>query len=286
MWVWSKLSAVKWADAWEERFYGHEGCVISEIKGGKSVRVTVYCESKTEAEGIQKEFGGSIRELKNENWVAQGIEKAKVKKPIMIRDAVVVTLEGEVSAVKKLKAEYEGRHVISIPPEMAFGTGDHPTTATCLRFLVDVSRSLEGKKWDLLDLGTGSGVLAIAGKLMGAGEVRAIDYDEKAVEVTDRNVKRNVAKKDAHEVQAELGDVFTMTSRKSYEVVVANLFSDILIEAFPRMAKWLKKGGRLIVSGILYEQWEQVKKAGESEGLELQRFVKKGKWVAAEFDKE
>jgi len=229
------------------------------------------------------------------------MQRARVTKPILIRDAVVVTLEEDEKVVAKLRKKYEDRAVISIPPEMAFGTGDHPTTATCLRFLVDVARAQagnEGKSWDLLDLGTGSGVLAIAGKLLGAGEVRAVDYDEKAVEVCERNILRNLsspslklrreccepsAVSQQKTITAEQGDVFEMTSRKTYEVVVANLFSDTLIAAFPRMVKWIKKGGTMIVSGILADQWAKVEEAGEREGLSLLRFVKKGKWVTAEF---
>jgi len=68
-------------DAWEERFYGNGNAVISEIKGGKSVRVEVYCETKEDAEAIKEQWGGSVRELKQQNWVAMSVvEMNRIKR--------------------------------------------------------------------------------------------------------------------------------------------------------------------------------------------------------------
>ena len=145
--MWSKLSAVKWTDAWEERFYGNPSSVISEIKGGKSIRVEVYCKTENEAEAIREQFGGSVRELKSRNWVAMGAPKVE---PLMIRDRIVIP------QVEVEPGTYPGRQVIMVPPEMAFGTGDHPTTATCLRFLVDQAVGL-GNGWHLHEQRVGGG---------------------------------------------------------------------------------------------------------------------------------
>jgi len=270
MWVWSKLSAVKWADAWEERFYGDTQSVITEIKGGKSIRVEVYKETEAEAVEIQELFGGSVRELKSRNWVAMSAPK---QEPLLIRDQLVIS-QVEVSAEK-----YPDRKVIMVPPEMAFGTGDHPTTATCLRFLVDHAAQLE-EGWSLLDLGTGSGVLAMAGKLLGAGEVQAFDYDDKAVEVAALNIKRN----EVADIEIFEADVFTWKNKKRFQVLTANLFSTVLIEALPLMKKWIKKDGRLILSGILAEQWTEVLETAEGCGFQLLEHKKIGKWVSAAFD--
>jgi len=172
MWLWSKLSSKKWQDAWEERFYGNPHAVISEFAEGKSLRVEVYCETGEEAETIQQQFGGSIRELKMQNWVAL----AKTNRaPIKIRDAIVVTQEKEGEEVDKLREDYPDRHILKMPAEMAFGTGDHATTSTCLRLLVDVAREQEGK-WDMLDLGCGTAILAIAARMMGASACEAHDF--------------------------------------------------------------------------------------------------------------
>jgi ribosomal protein L11 methyltransferase len=270
MWVWSKLSAVKWADAWEERFYGNTNSVITEIKGGKSIRVEVYNETEAEALAIQELFGGSVRELKSRNWVAMSAPKAE---PLLIRDRLVI------SQVEVDPAVYPGREIIYVPPEMAFGTGDHPTTATCLRLLVDHSQELE-KGWSFLDLGTGSGVLAMAGKLLGAGEVQAFDYDGKAVEVAALNMKRNKVA----DISIFEEDVFKWKNSTRFQVVAANLFSTVLIEALPLIEKWIKKDGRLILSGILAEQWEEVLAVAVKCKFRLLGHKKIGKWVTASFD--
>ncbi len=276
MWVWSKLSATKWADAWEERFYGNPNSVISEIKGGKSIRVEVYCETEKEVEEIQKQFGGSIRELKTQNWAKLTTPAVA---PILIRDRLVITQLDSKKDRDELAKKYPGRHLISIPPEMAFGTGDHPTTSTCLRFLTDAAAENE-PGWSCLDLGTGSGVLAIAAKLLEAGEVRAFDFDAKAVEVAQENTQRN----GAEDVDVFEADVFTWKNKKKFDVLAANLFSTVLLEALPLMTKWIRPKGRLIISGILFEQWPAVLEKAEECGFIPLEHRKRGKWVSATFD--
>jgi ribosomal protein L11 methyltransferase len=269
MWVWSKLSGVKWADAWEERFYGNSNSVITEIKGGKSVRVEVYCETENDAFAIHEQFGGSVRELKSRNWVAMSAPK---NEPLMIRDRLVI------SQVEVAPGTYPGKGIIVVPPEMAFGTGDHPTTATCLRLLVDYAGELSDG-WSYLDLGTGSGVLAMAGKLLGAGKVQAFDFDGKAVEVANLNLERNGIK----DVEIFEEDVFTWKNSERFQVVTANLFSTVLIEALPLITKWIKKEGRLILSGILAEQWPEVLETAEKCRFARLNHKKIGKWVTASF---
>lgn len=274
MWVWSKLSGIQWADAWEERFYGNPNAVLTELKGGKSVRVEVYCGSEQEGERIKKEFGGAVRFLKKEAWTKPGQVKSV---PLLIRDRIVITQDARASARRKLEQRYPGRAIIAIPPEMAFGTGDHPTTATCLRFLADEAKRRAGGRWRMLDLGCGSGVLVMAGRLMGAGESVAVDYDPKAVEVAQRNLKRN----GVDGVEVVEADVLRWARRRSYEVVTANLFAGVLREVFPRLVKLLKKDGRLILSGILGEQWEETRAVAEELGFEVVEDRKRGKWVSA-----
>lgn len=269
MWVWSKLSSVKWTDAWEERFYGNPNAVISEIKGGKSIRVEVYCETLEGAKKISQQFGGSVRELKSRDWVAMSAPKSE---PLLIRDKLVI------SQVELGQDEFPDRKLIIVPPEMAFGTGDHPTTATCLRYLVDVAGELDDS-WSLLDLGSGSGVLAIAGRQLRAGKVTAFDFDPKAVEVAAQNLERNsVADIDLFEA-----DVFSWQNRDRYQVVVANLFSSVLIEALPLIREWIRDDGHLILSGILLEQWPEVRETAHRNGFTCLVDKPVGKWVTARF---
>lgn len=271
IWVWSKLSSVKWMDAWEERFYGDQRAVITLLKGGARLRVEVYCESETEAQSLKDYWGGSVRSQQRENWVAKS---AVPKPPLKIRDRIVVSMLGDGEELEALRAEYSDRHVITVPPEMAFGTGDHPTTATCLRLLLDEAQKRE-EGWSMLDLGCGTGLLAIASALLGAEPVVGMDFDEVAVEVSKRNGKRN----QTPGITWEVGDVFEWESPQQADVVVANLFADILAGSLPRIVKWLKPGGTLILSGILNEQWSRVSQVGEECGLKFEGPVQRGKWT-------
>jgi len=275
-WLWSKLSAVKWMDAWEERFYGNPNSVITELSTGKSIRVEVYCETEADAQEIQKQFGGSVREMKAQNWQAM----VEVKRPpLKIRDAIIITAERDGDEVEQLQKDYPKRHIIKMPAEMAFGTGDHATTSTCLRQLVDVARerNAKGDSWDMLDLGCGTAVLAIAARMLGAETCEAHDFDPQAVRVSEANLVLNGVDNIAVYEQ----DVLEWEPPRQWPVVIANLFSSILQQAFPTIAKSVEVGGDIIVSGILREQWDPTREAAEASGLVFDTVVKKGKWVSA-----
>ncbi|MFD2277800.1 50S ribosomal protein L11 methyltransferase [Rubritalea spongiae] len=265
---------MKWLDAWEERFYGNPNSVINEIKGGKSIRVEVYCETQKEAEAIQEQFGGSVRSVKDQNWAA--ISEV-ARPPLKIRDALLITGSREAKAVKALQDEYPDRTVVRVPAEMAFGTGDHATTSTCLRQIVDISRERRGADWQMLDLGCGTAVLAIAARLLGASTCEAHDFDPQAVRVSKQNLVLNKV----NGIKVLEQDVLQWNPPQQWDVVVANLFSTILQQAFGVIAKALKEDGDLVVSGILYEQWEETKAAAEAEGIQISKVIRKGKWVSA-----
>ncbi len=284
MFIWSKLSSTKWRDAWEERFHGlgQTDAVISELPGRKSIRIEVYCESEEQAETIRREFGGTVRPLKEWNWTHMPAAKAP---PIKIRGALLIASSDDKAVISRLRREHPRRQVIAIPPEMAFGTGDHVTTATCLRFLVDISRELErqGEPWNQLDLGCGSGILAIAGKLLGARAVEACDYDARAVRISKRNAKRNgLRNREIRFAEKNVLDWKPAAREKgTYACVTANLFSDVLGAAFPKIAVVTAPGGFVVVSGILADQAEACLDAGEKEGVRFEKVVRRGKWVSA-----
>jgi ribosomal protein L11 methyltransferase len=274
MFVWSKLSAAQWIDAWEERFAGNPNLVIEYLKGGKSVRVRLFCNTEKEANDVCARFGGTYRKVAGEEW----IKPVPPPRPVKVRDVFLLTAETRPKELAALRKDHPKRQIISIPPEMAFGTGDHATTSTCLRLLVDVARERKGRPWTVADLGTGTGVLAIAARKLGAGEAFACDFDPFAVTAAARNAERN----DTPEVLTKEQDVLKWKPRKSgYDVVLANLFSTVLIEAWPVIAKALAPGGDLIVSGILHSQAWDVFTAAAANGLGFTRVVRKGKWVTA-----
>lgn len=274
MFVWSKLSAAKWIDAWEERFAGNPNLVIEFIKGGKSIRVRLFCESQAEAEAVVERFGGTFRKLAHAEWCKPVLPP----RPVKVRAALLLTPDVRPAELALMQQAHPKRQIIMIPPEMAFGTGDHATTSTCLRLLVDVAKARRGTAWSLADLGTGTGVLVIAARKLGSGAAYACDYDPFAVEV----VKRNIARNATTGVDVEEQDVLQWKPPQAgYDVVVANLFSTVLIEAWPVITKALAAGGDLIVSGILATQAWEVFKAAAAEGLGFTQVIRKGKWVTA-----
>ena len=168
------------------------------------------------------------------------------------------------------------RAVLLIPAGMAFGTGDHATTATCLRFLADVSDELAGQPWEMLDLGTGSGILALAARLLGARRAEAGDFDPHAVRTAKENARLNAIKG----VAVRKLDVREWQPQRTWNVVAANLFSDLLMEVAPKIAAAVAPGGRLVFSGILRAQEAEVIAAFRRAGLRVDGVVRKGKWVS------
>ena len=158
---------------------------------------------------------------------------------------------------------------------MAFGTGDHPTTATCLRYLVDYAKGRE-PGWSMADAGSGTGVIAIAGSLLGAGTIEAFDYDEHAVRVS----KKNFVVNQAENVNVFTQDIFKWKPDQQFDLITANLFSTVLQEAFPILKAALKPEGVIIISGILADQWEATRLAAEKAGLLFPEY-KGVKWVSA-----
>ena len=273
MFEWSKLSAVQWMDAWEDRFRGQPNFVMEILKGGKTARIRVFCDTEAKAKAIHEQFGGSIRKVLSAEWTKPA---ASAIPPLKIRDVLLVTAETDLKKIKSLQKTYPTRQIISIPAEMAFGTGDHATTSTCLRLIADLARR-RAAGWSVADLGTGTGLLAIAAKKLGAGVCYACDFDPYSVKATMENLIRN----HVTDIEVAEQDVLKWQPKKQYDVVIANLFSTILIQAFPNICKLLRPGGEVIISGILASQAWDVFVAAAEHGLGFPNVIRKGKWVTA-----
>ena len=142
--------------------------------------------------------------------------------------------------------ELPQRQVITIEPGMAFGTGTHPTTRTCLEFLEEVVASLNSEKLTVLDVGTGSGILAIAVAKMGASKVLALDNDPIALRAAQANIRLNRAQQKVKLTHVALGRV-----KGSFTVVVANLTAETIIGLAEALKSKAGPHGYLILSGIL-----------------------------------
>ena len=275
MLTWKKLASGKWEDAWVERlsFLGPERLAITALAGKKTIRLEAYGLTAKEGASLVKQFGGTAKELKHAGLLAKAKE---TRKPISIRSQLMVVA----SAAEKGACEraFPKRKVVAIPAAMAFGTGEHATTAGCLRFLADIAAGHQGQgSWEMLDLGTGSGILAIAGKALGAKRVDAFDFDPHAV----RTAKENLALNAIKGVSVKKGDVTQWEPPRHWDLVAANLFSEVLIGSAAIIAKATRPGGRLIFSGVLREQEKETAAAFRKAGFRIDSVVRKGKWVAA-----
>lgn len=279
MWSWTKLSSSKWEDAWSERIAGNPNAVIETIKGGKSIRITVYTETENDAIILRDYFGGTVRQIKTRDWIS-GQANAN-RPPLIIRNTLAITEQTDPEELEKLHRRYPKRQLLTIPAEMAFGTGDHATTSTCLRLISDYAVHHKKQPWSITDIGCGTGLLALAAIKLGATRGTAFDFDPIAVEVARSNAVRNHESNEL--LSIFVGDIFEWTPEESQksDLVTANLFSTILQKAFPRIISTMRPNGLLIISGILHTQWEETKKSAETEGLEIVKIIRKGKWLTA-----
>jgi len=161
--------------------------------------------------------------------------------------------------------------VIRLDPGMAFGTGLHPTTRACLELL----QTIEPMPTAVLDVGTGSGILALAALRLGASRAVGYDIDKLAVEASTANARAN-----------DLGDRFRAQdgtlpefADESFPLVFANLVAAVLVEMAPRLAAHTAPGGTLIASGIIESRSDEVEAALTAAGYEVVDWITEGDWV-------
>jgi ribosomal protein L11 methyltransferase len=272
MLVWRKLASAKWEDAWLERlsFLGPQRIATFGLPGGKTLRIEAYALLKNEGAALVKQFGGQLRTIKDRIFTHQ---ETSAREPIRIREKlVVVASEKQRDAAAR---KFPSRKILLMPAAMAFGTGDHATTASCLRMLCDFAAGARENNWDMLDLGSGSGILAIAAKLLGARKATAFDFDPHAVRTAKTNARTNGT---AH-IDIRKMDVTLWTPERTWDVIAANLFSEVLIRAAPHIARAAAPGATLIFSGVMRHQEKECVAALRSAGFCMVRTVRKGKWV-------
>ena len=162
--------------------------------------------------------------------------------------------------------------IIEIDPGMAFGSGTHETTGMCLSILEDVIHGGE----DVIDVGTGSGILAIGAALLGAGHVLAVDIDPDAVKVADENVLHNHVE---HIVTVQQGNLLDRVSDVC-DICVANIISDVIIGFAAPLINHIRPGGLFLCSGIVSLRSNEVAEALNNAGYEILRRETRGEWTA------
>ena len=287
--LWRKRVDPNRVDLYEARLRLCAGNRLATIQRPQRKRILfeVSCDSRTEARKLEECFGGTTERLSSDWFDRFG--RLQKTKPIKIG----------------------GRELI-IPAEAAFGTGEHATTAMSLRLLERAlgfwgaqapppaffgasPKSFSRKDWRsrgrdrsepdwhlharparspelAVDLGTGTGILALAARILGAQRVIGIDHDPMAISTAKENARRN---KSGH-ASFQLADVRRWKIPRRTQIVTANLFSELVIEVLPK----LKRVPSLIFSGILRKQEHEVSRAMRRHKIDVVEVRRRGRWVA------
>ena len=223
-----------------------------------------------------KEFGADLEfcgvgEVKKSEWAEAW---KKYFKPIEISEKLLIR-PSWIDAPAKA-----GQQVLTLDPGMSFGTGQHATTLFCLQMIDRLSREEDVKT--MLDAGCGSGILAIAGGLLGFEEVDAFDFDPDAVKVA----KENLAINGQSRIVPTVGDAAEYAGKpEKYDLVCANILGHLLIAFSGNISTWVKDGKYLALAGILNSDFDAVSRCYCEKGFEeIERFTLR-EWTSGLFRK-
>lgn len=164
--------------------------------------------------------------------------------------------------------------VIRLDPECAFGTGTHETTRLMLLAMEALSNEIDFSQVNILDVGTGSGILAIYAAMRGCTEVRGIDNDPMAVETAIKNAQLNQVESRTDFTDTPLSDL----CHTRYDLILVNIIAPVILELLPEMIIRLNPGGRLIASGLIERSAESVQNAIQASGFADFRQMRQGDW--------
>lgn len=250
----------------------------TEIDEDKQIyEISLYAEDKAAADEARLRMATAlnllpedigIEELPDIDWVLHSLEGLK---PVRAGRFFVYGSHDR----DKLQ---DGDIGIEIDAGLAFGTGHHGTTTGCLEMIEDIVAKEQPQ--NVLDLGTGSAVLAIAVTKLAKIPVLATDIDPVAVEVAQENVVKNGADQWVTTLTATGFDNAQMQARAPFDLIVANILANPLIELASEMRAHIKDNGSLILSGILATQRDSVLEAYQAAGIEHHKTIYKESWVA------
>ena len=268
MYLWRRTAKTHWVETHRDllQAHAHGGLVLVQRPGRERLEVEIACANRRDSSALVKKFGGRFEAFPR-NWLKQFAHADS--KPIKIGKRLIISsVRG--TSVSRL-SRHEGRSHLIIPASMAFGTGEHATTAMSLRLLEQLTRGWK-HGWSLLDLGTGSGIIALAAKCFGADSVTGIDNDPAAISVAKSNARLNKIRG----ANFQLGDLRKQKPAQKTDLIAANLYNDLLIKILPK----LNAGRWLILSGILRSQQHELGLALQRNQYDLVQTRRRGKWVA------
>jgi ribosomal protein L11 methyltransferase len=213
----------------------------------------------------------TIAKMRREDWAESWKRHFK---PIEIGRALLI----KPSWSKKLPRKNQA--VVILDPGLSFGTGQHPTTAFCLHELVRCGK-FEARR-SFLDIGTGSGILAIAAAKLGYSPVHAFDFDPEAVRVARANARANGVHNNLRIVRKDVTKLPIHPARQ-YDLICANLISTLLIAGRRRIVAQLHCGGTLVLAGILKSEFSQMQKIFAKLGLKLAASKTEKEWRSGSF---
>jgi ribosomal protein L11 methyltransferase len=268
VYLWRKRAELHWVEAHEDLLQARafSQLVIVRRPRRKRLELEIACRSQRDSSALLKEFGGRIEAL-SRNWLERFARADS--KPIKIGKRLIISNVGG-TLVSRL-SRHKGRSHLIIPASLAFGTGEHATTAMALHFLEQLTRSWN-PGWSLVDLGTGSGILALAARCLGAGHARGVDNDPAAISTAKSNARLNKIRG----ASFELCDVHKWNPAQQTDVITANLYSDLLIEILPK----LRGRAWLILSGILRTQQDELVHGLQRNHIDVISIKHRGKWIA------
>ena len=240
----AKIRRENWAESWKRHFKPIE------------IKVNLRRDEPCESPSSQKKLGTRITR-------SSGVGKTLLIKPSWSK--------------RKLR---KGQIGVVLDPGLGFGTGQHPTTAFCLHELARCG-TFETRR-SFLDIGTGSGILAIAAAKLGYSPVRAFDCDPEAVRVAHANARANGVHEKLRITRWDVAKLPVHAS-KQYDLVCANLISTLLMAERRRIAAQLKPGGTLVLAGILKSEFSRVQKVFAELGLKLAAAKTGNEWRSGSF---
>ena len=250
--------------------------------------VSVFRDQKPDAKKLKAEIAAGLKRICHCGLKigAGKIEIAKVKRedwkeswkrhfhPMEIGKTLLVKPSWSKQRPRKNQA------VVILDPGLSFGTGQHPTTSFCLNEVVRCRNNETPQSF--LDIGTGSGILAIAAAKLGYQPVHAFDFDPESVRVAKENARKNRVDT---KIKLTRGDVTKLPLKpaRQYDLVCANLISNLLIAERRRIVNRLKPGGTLVLAGILAVEFGEVQAAFEKLGLKLAAKRVENEWCSGAF---
>lgn len=259
----------------EQPLFGEPGMEPESAAWGLNHVVTLF-RNKAEGEQI---FGEIIAEIEGDAFTIADVDFTEVPQEDWVRltqsqfDPIEITERLWIVPSWHTPETDKGRVNLVLDPGLAFGTGSHPTTALCLRWLSQ--HPIDGL--DVLDYGCGSGILGIAALRLGARHAIGIDIDPQAVESTAYNAKNNG-------VEMPVGLPAFEAAKRSFPIVVANILSNPLKVLAPSLCSHVAAGGHLVLSGVLARQAEEVC-AHYAQWMNMSVWAEKDGWVCLDGQK-